>query len=137
MRFLYALTLLLIAVGLGVSQAQAQSAEDVLDEVTESIVTGNSDRLARFFSDRVEITVMGKRQVLSSTQAIYVIKQFYGNYPADRFTILHRGNTNGTLYALGMMKSQKGDFEVNIFIQLSSTKISEMRFEKNAASSRY
>ncbi|MDX2250345.1 MAG: DUF4783 domain-containing protein [Bacteroidia bacterium] len=136
MRFLYAITLLLFAVGFGLQEGFAQTPERVLDEVTESLVDGDPDKLSRHFGERVEVTVLGKRQLLSKTQATYVIRDFFTNYPPDSFNTLHKGTTSGTLYALGVLRSEKGEFEVNIFIQVSDVKINEIRFERSNSASR-
>ncbi|MEZ4824761.1 MAG: DUF4783 domain-containing protein [Bacteroidia bacterium] len=136
MRFLYAITLLLIAFGTGLHKGYAQTPERVLDEVTESLVDGDPDKLSRHFSERVEVTVLGKRQTLSKTQATYVIRDFFTNYPPDSFNTLHTGESNGTKYALGVLRSEKGLFEVNIFIQVSDTRINEIRFERSNSATR-
>ncbi|MEZ4773530.1 MAG: DUF4783 domain-containing protein [Bacteroidia bacterium] len=136
MRLLYAITLLLIAFGIGLQKGYAQTPDRVLDEVTESLVDGDSDKLSKHFSERVEVTVLGKRQLLSKTQATYVIRDFFSNYPPDSFNTLHKGSTNGTLYALGVLRSEKGQFEVNIFIQVSDVKINEIRFERSSSATR-
>ena len=134
MRLLYAITLLVTFSLLSLGKTFAQSEPmDVLDEVTESLTDGDSDRLAKHLKDHVEITLLGKRQVLSKTQATYVLKQFFGDYPPLSFNKHHIGKTGGTLYALGEYRSGKGNFEVNIFIGLTGGRVNQLRFERTGS----
>jgi len=131
MKFAYTITLLLFLTGLGMNQVLGQSAQEVLDQVGEGLIYGKSDAVARHFDDRVEITLLGDRKVHSKAQATYVLSEFFSDYKPVSFAFKHRGETNGTLYALGDLRCERGTFEVNIFVRTSpgARHVSEIRFE--------
>ena len=131
MRLFCTIALLVVISLLSLEKAQAQSASRVLNEVYVSLVDGDADRLAQYFDDRVEITIMDKGKVHSRRQASYVMKEFFNRYPSGTFTRHHVGETDGVMYALGVYNSMNGDFEVNIFIRVAQEEgwIRELRFE--------
>lgn len=108
-----------------------EPASAVLNVVEESLVAGDAALLASTFHSRVELTLEGRSQIQTKVQAQYVMSQFFASYPPSSFTLNHKGETGGTLYALGEYRSAKGTFEVNIFIRFESgtNRISELRFE--------
>jgi hypothetical protein len=135
MRFLYAITLLVTFSLISLGKTVAQSAEQVLNEVTESLIDGDSDRLAKHFKDQVEVTLLGRRQILSKAQATYVLKQFFGDYPPVSFNRGPVGETGGTMYARCEYRSGRGNFEVNIFIMMGagSSKVNGLKFERTGS----
>lgn len=122
--------------GQALSQPEARSG--VRPEISSAIGSGDTEGISRFFNDRVEITINNVRDVYSLTQAKFVMKKFFTDFPPSSpssaskpFDIAHYGNTETTVYALGAYKSPKGEFEVNIFIKRNGDdqKIDRIRFE--------
>lgn len=131
MKTIYKLTLLVFLLSFGYGTIQAQSHTEVLDRVTKVLATDNAgDQLVRYFDDRVEISLMGKRQAYSRTQAQYVISQFLADYPLGNFNLIQKGETSDTVYVTGECPIPGGKMEVNIFIKVSSGRVSEMQFER-------
>jgi hypothetical protein len=111
--------------------APGQTADEVLDQVTRIMSTPEkAGELSTFFESRVEISVLGKRQAYSNTQAQYVVSQFLADYPSTTFSVVARGETNGMSYAMVEYRSGSGGFDVNVFIRTSTHRISEIQFEK-------
>jgi hypothetical protein len=132
MRRIYKITLLVFTCLLTLGTASAQTADEVLDQVSKIMSTPErAGELTGFFEDRVEISVMGKRQAYSSTQAQYVVSQFVSDYPTTTLTKVANGETNGTIYAMIEYRiGGSGGFDVNLFIRLSTNRITEIQFEK-------
>ncbi|MCI4668326.1 MAG: DUF4783 domain-containing protein [Bacteroidia bacterium] len=133
MRLSHIVLLLGFLFFLGLNEATAQSqipARTTLNEVVESLTNSDSDRLSGYFGDQVELVILGKNQVLSRTQAQYVMERFFSKFPFSSFNTLHQGEASGTLYALGEYRSSAGTFEVNIFIKLTSGQVTELRFAR-------
>ena len=133
MRLLYAITLLVTFSLISLGKTVAQSADQVLNEVTESLIDGDSDRLAKHFKDHVEVTLLGKRQVLSKAQATYVLKQFFGDYPPVSFNRGRVSTAEGTMHAQCEYRSGRGNFELNIFIVLSDNRVNGLKFERSGS----
>ncbi len=130
MRLVYIVVLLGFLSFLGLNTTKAQPAQTSLKGVVESLMTTDSDRLSAYFGDQLELVILGKTQVLSRTQAQYVMDRFFNKFPFSSFNTLHVGEASGTLYALGEYRSSGGTFEVNIFIKLTSGKVTELRFAR-------
>jgi hypothetical protein len=132
MKFSSTIALLLFFSFAGWSTVYGQSATEVIDEVGESFIDGSVERLIKYFDERVEITMWGRRQEYSRAQAQYVMTQFFQDYPSGSFGILHRGTADGVAYALGELRSSTGTFEVNIFVKMApgSSRVTEIRFDE-------
>ncbi len=131
MKTIYKLTLLVFLFLSSFSTVAGQNAENVLDEVTRTLASPDAaNRLAQYFEERVEISLLGKRQAYSRTQAQYVVEQFLADHPIGRFNLVDKGKTSDSVYATGECQTESGEFEVNIFIRLSSGRVNEMQFER-------
>ena len=135
MNHWYAILIFLSTFCLGLSshEAKAQVTSAVLDDVVESIIDGDSDRLTQHLNDRIEITLLSQRQTYAVPQARFVISKFFNEYPPLYFEIKHKGAVNNTTYALGEYRSTNGVyFDVNIFLRLNGKlyKVDEIRFER-------
>ncbi len=136
MRLSHIIILLAILQLLCVGQVFSQPNNGrISSELTHALSTGNTDELARSFNDRVEITINDVRDVYSLTQAKFVMKKFFTDFPpSDTFTFSpsHTGNTETTIYAIGTYKSSRGNFEVNMFLKRSGDgeKIDRIRFDR-------
>ncbi len=133
MRLSILISLLCMSLSLlGLGHATAQSsAEGVLYSVGQSLVDNNASTLSQFFDDQVELNLVGRSQMVSRTQAQYVMNNFFARNPHTAYTVLHRGYTgNGTFYALAEYRSDRGAYEVNIFIKTSTQRVTELRFSR-------
>lgn len=131
MRLSHIVLLLGFLFFLGLNEATAQvPARTTLSEVVESLSKSDSDQLSTHFGEQIELVILGKNQVLSRTQAQYVMERFFSKFPFSSFNTLHQGEASGTLYALGEYRSSSGTFEVNIFIKLTSGQVTELRFAR-------
>ena len=120
MKLFYALALLLVISAAGYSHAAAQGGDDVLDNVVQGLVYGEVDEIARYFGERVEITLFNNTSIHSATQARHVLSQFFQEYPPRTFNSKHVGRTGNTVYMLGEYASQSGTFDVNVFVKTSA-----------------
>ncbi len=131
MKTTYKLTLLVILLVLGFGTTQAQDPNVVLDQVTKTLSTESaSDELGRYFDDRVEVSLLGRRQAYSRTQAQYVVGQFLADHPLGQFQLIQKGETTDTVYVTGECQTTGGSMEINIFIRVSSGRVSEVQFER-------
>jgi len=133
MKTIYKLTLLVFMLVLSsIPTVNGQTAaDDVLDQISSLLVMPDAaDQLTAYFDDRVEISMQGKHQTYSRTQAQYVVSQFLAENPVEDFDIITRGETNGTSYAMIECRGTNGAFEINIFVKLDSNRIAELQFDQ-------
>ena len=108
--------------------------QQLFDEISSSIRSGNAREVARYMNNNVDLTILNQQQVYSKAQAEVVIKDFFTKNPPKSFAIIHQGaSKEGAKYAIGSMDSDNGaKFRVYVFLKPSgnSLLIHELRFEK-------
>lgn len=107
----------------------AQPSERTFDVVSESLVRGEADLLADYFSQRVEISINGTSRLYNKSQARHVVRDFFQKYPVDSFQMLHRGSTGDTTFMIGRYTSRGYKFDVNILVNNRTEEVTEIRFE--------
>lgn len=109
-----------------------QNIDAMLVKVESAIAGGNASGLSVFLNSTVEISLPDKDETFSSTQAQFVLKDFFSKNPPKSFKIIHKGSSGNTYYAVGTYTSVKGIFDTNIFIKQVGDKlmIHQLRFEK-------
>jgi hypothetical protein len=126
-------SLLLVALFFSTEQVKAQG--DALSNVKSAIKVGSSKDLARNFSSVVEITLDGGEATnYSSTQAEFVMKNFFGKNPPQDFSYSHQGASDkGQRYAIGTYSSKNGNYTVLVRMKESGGKflIQSMNFIKD------
>ena len=101
-----------------------------LSEITNAISSGNANALGQHFSSSVEISILNQADIYNKTEAIQVIKKFFGQYRPQSFSQVHKGSSPGnSQYCIGNMTTSKGSFRVYIYLSKSGS-IDEMRFDK-------
>lgn len=111
--------------------ANAQNSE--LSKIESAIKAGNADQLSALFANTVEVTVPGgEEKDYAKNQATFVIKEFFQKNSVKSFSILHKGNSANTYYAVGKYVASTGTYDTNIFLKKSGSAylISQIRFEK-------
>ena len=125
--------MLMAAVFLTAGQVVAQG--DAMGNVKQAMKVGSAKDLARNFGSMVEITLDGGDATsYSSTQAEFVMKNFFSkNAPVD-FSVNHNGTSDkGQLYAIGTYTSKGDSYTVLIRMKSSGGKylIHSMNFIKD------
>ena len=128
-----AFSLVMVAVLFTAGQAVAQG--EAMSSVTSAMKTGSAKELSRNFGSMVEITLDGGEATnSSSTQAEFVMKNFFAkNAPVD-FSVNHNGASDkGQLYAIGTYASKGDSYTVLIRMKSANGKylIHSMNFIKD------
>lgn len=113
------------------SSGQVMAQGGVMESVKSAMKAGSSKDLARSFNSTVELTLNGKEATsYSSTQAEFVMKNFFSkNAPVD-FTYSHQGSSDkGQQYAIGTYSSKSGTYTV--LVRMKESKIQSMNFIKD------
>mgnify|MGYP005842076183 CR=1 FL=1 len=110
----------------------SQGIEEVFGQVEQAIGRNDAQSLSRYFHHHVEITILDKEDTYPKNQAVFVVKEFFMNYPPQGFRFMHRGHSSDTYYAVGQYTSNRGVFDTNVFIRKSGTiyAIEQLRFEQ-------
>jgi antitoxin component YwqK of YwqJK toxin-antitoxin module len=102
-----------------------------IDDVIAAMKTGNSDMVAKYFDNSVEITMPDKSNSYSKSQAELVLKDFFASNPVKSFEIIHKGENNGSEYCIGTLQTKNGTYRTTIFMKQKDKKqvLQELHFE--------
>jgi len=101
-------------------------------EVVKAIKSGNSAEVSKYFDNTVEITLPEKSNSYSKSQAELVLRDFFASNGVKDFEILHKSETSGSQYCIGILQTNNGTFRTTIFMKQKGDKelVQELRFEK-------
>ncbi len=68
---------------------------------------GNAQQIAAYFGDNVDLSIMGKVNLYSKSQAQQVLQHFFTEHPPKDFSIIHKGNAKTSQYYIGELASTK------------------------------
>jgi len=109
------------------------SANDLCEDISKAIGSGDSKGLASYFANTVDLTIANREDNYSKTQAEMIVRDFFSKNPPKTFSIIHKGTSKeGTLYGIGTLTTTKGTtFRTSFFARQSGGKflIQELRFE--------
>ena len=115
-------------------QAFAATAQnDAIALIKETIKAGSAKELSRYLYQTVDVTIEGKVESYSKTQAEFVFRDFFRQHPASEFTIIHQGSSKGGQpFAIGQYKSGTEVYRVFIKIKVVNNQqlLHEISFSK-------
>lgn len=103
--------MLLIAVGVA-------NGQDVFTTLRTAIKAGNTDQLAKYFNQNLDVNIDGALSNFSKPQAVFAFDEFFKAHPPTDFAIVHKGSSQGGLqYAIGKYISDKDSYSVLIRVK--------------------
>ena len=102
-----------------------------LDAVLNSLKKGNSSGIARFFDNRVDISLPNKTDNYSKNQGELILKEFFNNNPVRNFELKHKGEIKGAQFCIGSLQTTNGIFRTKIYMRKKGNAdvIQEIAFE--------
>ena len=104
--------------GLSVPPASAQSRPAEMEKIEKAFGEGDVKALLNTMSSRVAIAVFGASREYSRTQAEYVLKEFFDEYPPARFTVSRFSETDQGAFVAGRYKSPRGGGDIDVYLRL-------------------
>lgn len=108
-----AVLLILVLAASGRSQDQAK----IPSGISPAFRSGNSAELSKFLHSTVQILLLGKEDFYKKNVAETILKDFFDQYRTRDFVIKHQGGTSDAHYAIGNLKTDKGDFRVYFLLK--------------------
>ena len=101
------------------------------DEVIIALKEGTASKVAQQFDKTVEISIPTKSDSYSKTQAEMILKDFFSANGVKNFTVIHKGENNGSKYCIGNLINRNGTFRTTIYMKQKYDKqlIQEISFE--------
>jgi hypothetical protein len=95
----------------------AQEATRIPVGISIAIKAGNASELSKYMNSTVEVLLLDKEDFYKKNVAEAILKDFFASYPTKDFTIRHQGARNDAQYAIGNLKTEKGDFRVYFLLK--------------------
>jgi hypothetical protein len=90
-------------------------AQTVPGELSKAMKAGEAAKVAKYFHESLELTILDKDYVASKNQATRIMENFFMEHPPTGFSISFEGTKEKSKYAIGNLTTSKGNFRVNIF----------------------
>jgi len=96
----------------GFSLAEQEQAR-IPSEISVAFKAGNAVELAKYLNSTVELLLPEKEDFYKKNVAEAILKDFFASHPTKDFIIRYQsGVKNDVQYAIGNLKTEKGDFRV-------------------------
>ncbi len=118
------IALLLLTTGVPAAQAQETSQDEpdtrekALEGVRDSFARGDARALLEYATDRIEMTLFGRSTHYSRGQAIYVMEEFFRDYPPEQFAVEETSGTEGHWFMAYEYWTSRGQAPMQVFIRL-------------------
>ena len=102
-----------------------------IDDVVAAIKSGNASGLAKYFDDRVDISLPDKSDTYSKTQAEMIMKDFFNTKGVMSFEVKHKGEQGGAQFCVGELKTKQGSYRTHLFMRQRGDRqlLQEIRFQ--------
>jgi hypothetical protein len=97
----------------GIAQEQVK----IPGGISIAIKAGNSAELSKYLNSTVELLLLDKEDFYKKNVAETILRDFFDEYKTKDFTIRHQGAKNDAQYAIGDLKTEKGDFRVYFLLK--------------------
>jgi len=106
---------ILIAFSTHITYAQEQP--KIPGGISIAIKAGNASELSKYMNSTVELLLLDKEDFYKKNVAETILRDFFNEYKTEDFTIRHQGAKNDAQYAIGNLKTEKGDFRVYFLLK--------------------
>jgi hypothetical protein len=102
-----------------------------IDDVVAAMRTGNATQLSKYFDTRVDLSLPGKSDNYSKSQAEMILKDFFSNNTVKNFIVKHKGEQNGSQFCIGLLQTKNGNFRTKFFMKQKGDQqvVQELGFE--------
>jgi len=115
MRSVTIVSLVLIAFSNLIASAQDQV--KIPGGISIAIKSGNASELSKYMNSTIELLLLDKEDFYKKNVAETILKDFFNEYHTKDFIIRHQGAKNDAQYAIGNLKTEKGDFRVYFLLK--------------------
>jgi Domain of unknown function (DUF4783) len=102
---------------LSLISVQAQDQTKIPEGISLALKTGNASELSKYINSTVELLLLDKEDFYKKNVAETILKDFFAEYKTKDFVIRHQGGINDAQYAIGNLKTEKGDFRVYFLLK--------------------
>jgi len=115
MQFINIVPVVIIALSTLFSSEQDQA--KIPEGISMAFKAGNAAELSKYMNSTVEVLLLDKEDFYKKNVAETILKDFFNAYPTKDFIIRHQGAKSDAQYAIGNLKTEKGDFRVYFLLK--------------------
>lgn len=115
MQFINIIPALVIA--LSALTAVEQEQPKIPEGITIAFKAGNAAELSKYMNATVGILLLDKEDFYKKNVAEAILGDFFRTYRTRDFIIRHQGAKSDAQYAIGILKTDKGDFRVYFLLK--------------------
>jgi hypothetical protein len=97
--------------------AASQDQVKIPEGIAIAIKAGNASELSKYMNSTIELLLLDKEDFYKKNVAETILKDFFAEYQTKDFAIRHQGAKNDAQYAIGNLKTEKGDFRVYFLLK--------------------
>jgi hypothetical protein len=97
--------------------ATVQEQAKIPGGISIAIKSGNASELSKYMNSTIELLLLDKEDFYKKNVAEAILKDFFSEYQTKDFIIRHQGAKNDAQYAIGNLKTTKGDFRVYFLLK--------------------
>lgn len=88
-----------------------------IEEVLGAMRSGNASQLARYFDERIDLSLPGGSDNYSKTQAEMILRDFFASNPVKDFQVKHKGKSDGSEFCFGVLVTKNGSFRTKLYMK--------------------
>jgi hypothetical protein len=96
---------------------QAQDQTKIPGGISVAFKSGNASELSKYINSTVQLLLLDKEDFYKKNVAETILKDFFDEYKTRDFVVVHQGGANDVQYAIGNLKTDKGNFRVSFFLK--------------------
>ncbi len=102
--------------------------------LSNALGKGDVTTISGLFTDKLDLTITGKEETVSKSEAQSRLREFYAAHAAKGYKMMHSGDskTQDSTYTIGELTTDNGSYRVYIYFvqQAGSRLINELRIEQ-------
>jgi hypothetical protein len=111
------INILVVLIAFSTLDSFAQDQAKIPGGISIAIKAGNAVELSKYMNSTIELLLLDKEDFYKKNVAETILKDFFNEYQTKDFTIRHQGAKNDAQYAIGNLKTEKGDFRVYFLLK--------------------
>lgn len=109
--------IIIVFVILGLIDLQAQDQTKIPAGISLALKAGNASELSKYINSTVELLLIDKEDFYKKKVAETILRDFFAEYKTRDFVVRNEGRRNDAQYAIGNLKTEKGNFRVYFLLK--------------------
>jgi hypothetical protein len=102
------------------------------EDIIAGLKTGSVEKLSKHFDNMIDVTVPGKTNSFSKTQAEMILKDFFSLNKVKNFELQHSGSNSSSNFIIGTLTTANGNYRTTVYMRMRGDKqmIQGIEFEQ-------